>query len=413
MFEKTLFEYIHNKLHLLKFKEIFAFFLLIPAIPYAVFLKLKKGEIWLVREIEDQARDNGYAFFVNNFENDRGVDLYYVIEKQSQDYQKLNDYGDRIISFGSLRHWAFYLASTACVSSVKRSGPTALSGLVFRKLGIMNQKMFFLGHGITKDNADWLHYENTKFRMFCCGAYPEYEYVSKYYGYPEGYVVYTGGLCRYDFLHGEQTKGNTILIMPTWRMWLAPGDPRMKEIEHSTSFEESNYYKNWYSLLNNEELFDLLEKKDLYATFFLHPSLQKYVDCFSTPCQRITIANQESCDLQPLIRTSRMLVTDYSSVYFDFFYQKKPVVYFQFDADVYRANHYAEGWFHYENNPFAEVTRTVHDVVSEIKRNVDADYVVDGDYLTAHQVFFPIYDDNNSGRTFSEIWACVHSAEKI
>lgn len=35
----------------------------------------------------------------------------------------------------------------------------------------------------------------------------------------------------------------------------------------------------------------------------------------------------DSCEVSKYIRTSRMLITDYSSVAFDFFFQNKPVIF--------------------------------------------------------------------------------------
>ena len=410
MYENNILEYIRNKIHLIKVKDILSFFLLIPAIPYAFYLRIKYGEIWIVREKEDQARDNGFAFFIKNCENDKDVQLVYVIKKESSDFSKLKQYAGHVIEFGSYRHWAYYLACKACISSVKRNAPSALANYVFRKTGIMTEKSYFLGHGITKDNAEWLHYKNTRFRMFFCGALPEYEYVKKTYEYPDGSVVFPGGLCRYDLLHDDSVTNN-ILVMPTWRIWLAPGDPRMRTIEGTDSFTDTSYFKHWKEFITSSELDDLLEENDLRVLFFPHPLLQDYIPLFNTSSKRIIIVDQNKEDLQVLINNSKMLITDFSSVYFDFIYQKKPILFFQFDYKQYRTNHYAEGWFNYDNNPFGGVADNLNDLIISLRKVVRDQFQVSAEYKENYKFLFPTCDSLNSKRAFEIIYSSLHDCK--
>ena len=43
------------------------------------------------------------------------------------------------------------------------------------------------------------------------------------------------------------------------------------------------------------------------------------------------------------------MITDYSSVFFDFSYMRKPVIFYQFDEKKFRKAQYAEGYFSYKN----------------------------------------------------------------
>jgi len=64
---------------------------------------------------------------------------------------------------------------------------------------------------------------------------------------------------------------------------------------------------------------------------------------------------KESCDYQELIKESSLLITDYSSIFFDFAYLKKPVIYTHFDYNEYRENHVPEGYFNYKNDGFGPI----------------------------------------------------------
>lgn len=51
--------------------------------------------------------------------------------------------------------------------------------------------------------------------------------------------------------------------------------------------------------------------------------------------KEIEIAKFKDYDVQQLLIELRILITDFSSVFFDFAYMKKPVIYYQFDRDKY------------------------------------------------------------------------------
>ena len=63
---------------------------------------------------------------------------------------------------------------------------------------------------------------------------------------------------------------------------------------------------------------------------------------------RIIIADMKY-DVQQLLKESLLLITDYSSVFFDMMYMNKPVNFYQFDEKQYRKSHYKEGYLNYQN----------------------------------------------------------------
>lgn len=64
---------------------------------------------------------------------------------------------------------------------------------------------------------------------------------------------------------------------------------------------------------------------------------------------------------------SSILLTDYSSVAFDFGYLKRPVVYTQFDKERFYASHtYDEGYFDYERDGFGPVCTDLESTVDAL-----------------------------------------------
>ena len=92
----------------------------------------------------------------------------------------------------------------------------------------------------------------------------------------------------------------------------------------------------WKELLNNDILKELIEKKDLKVIFYLHRNLQNHINSFKNINSKIILASWEKYDIQELLKSSALMVTDYSSVFFDMIYMKKPIVFYQFDEDEYR-----------------------------------------------------------------------------
>ena len=99
-----------------------------------------------------------------------------------------------------------------------------------------------------------------------------------------------------------------------------------------------------------------------------------------------------------------MLITDFSSLAFDFGYMKKHVIYYQYDEDQYFKSHYIKGYFDYRNDGFGPVYKELKDVVNY----VDSCFKHGGElmkrkYLCNVSRFFPVYDNNNCERIFDVI----------
>lgn len=298
----------------------------------------KYKQAWLISERGTDARDNGYFFWNYLTSHHQEVNCFFVIKRQSSDYNKFKK-KDRIVFNGTIKHYILLYRSVYLISThILGYTPNATAFSLLEKYGIVGMpsgKRIFLQHGIIKDNIDGLKYPTVKLDLFVCGAKEEYEYVLKNYNYPQGVVQFTG-LARYDTLKDKPGK-RQILIMPTWRKWL--------NSMSCEAFIQSDYYNNYKNLLQNEELLNFLRLHDYTLIFYPHYEMQKFVDLFQSKDERIKIAKFSDYDVQMLLRESSVLITDYSSIYFDFAYMQKPILFFQFDKSLFFQNHYAKGYF--------------------------------------------------------------------
>jgi len=357
-----------SKLKFVKGKDVLSFFALMLVFIPAMIAKIFIRDFWLVCEDKNEARDNGYWLFKYIRENHPKQKVAYAINKKSVDYQKVKNLG-KIISFGSLSHWFWYLVADKNISSQKNGKPNAAVCYFFEVVLKMRKKnRYFLQHGIIKDILDFLLFKNTNMYRFSVSTRDEYDFVCKNFGYPDGHICLTG-LCRFDGLNDAKTDPNQILVMPTWRQWISKG-VETKEIEGSDVFTETNFFKTWHGFLNSEKVDKLLKTYNKKIVFYPHRNMQKFITEFTTKSDNIVIANSQDYDVQALLKQSAMLITDFSSVYFDFAYMNKPIIFYQFDEEQFRKHQYSEGYFDYHNNELGEWCGDLDELVVLMEKNL-------------------------------------------
>ena len=183
--------------------------------------------------------------------------------------------------------------------------------------------------------------------------------------------------------------------MPTWRSNLF--------YSSKEEFVNSDYYKNCMLLLNNSKLKEELQKKDISLYFYPHHEIQKFIDCFISNIKNVIIADDKKYDISQLICETDLLITDYSSVSFDFAYMKKPVLYYQFDRDEFFNNHYERGYFDYDRDGFGPVYSNVNEVVDYMCVMIKFDFMTEKKYINKSDRFFKYRDCDNSERIFQQI----------
>ena len=390
---------IKQNLKYLKIRDFLEVFILIFAFPisllFRIYNKIRKRNLWLISEDGTTARDNGYYFYKYIKEKHPEEYCYYVIDKKSEEYEKVKKYRD-VVHFKSFKHWIYYLSAKWNIVAQKKGNPSKVLFYVLHIcLGIMNNRVY-LKHGIVKDSLDHHFYENTKFKYFICGAKKEYEYVKENHGYPNGSVVYTG-LARFDNLHNFKANKKQILIMPTWRNYLGRETNFLGE---KFDFILTDYYKYWNGLINDKRLIKFIEKNDITVLFYMHIEMKKYWKEFKSTSKNIKFLDL-SYDIQEILKSTSLLITDFSSVFMDYAYMRKPIVYFQFDKEEYRNSGYREGYFQYERDGFGPVTQNIEETVEKIENYITNDYKVEDTYLLKMKDFFELYDDKNCERIYN------------
>lgn len=334
--------------------------------------KPKRERIWLISDRPHLAGDNGEALFAYLQAHPiPGVKPCFVLNRESCDYSRLSKVG-KVVAFGSSEHARLQMRAEFIISSAADEFVCdRFEGLRYLEKGINSPKFVFLQHGVIKDDmSKWLNRYNKNIALFITSSERERRSIldNAAYDYDESQVVLTG-LPRHDALlegakRNYESRGRKVLIAPTWRESIAGktiGYTGRKA--ENPDFCATAYCRFYTELLNSEELGMCAEKNGYSIRFLIHPAFMQEAHKFNS-----VFAEISSCyDYRTEFLTSDILVTDFSSVAFDFALLKKPIIYTQFDHDTFYETHaWEKSYFDYVDDGFGEVCTTLEDSVSTL-----------------------------------------------
>lgn len=352
---------------------------------------LKNKKIWFYMDRPKISDDNGMHLFKYSVKQDPEIKKYFIISKDSQDYSKIKEIGN-VLAFQSLKHRYLTLFAEHIIASHPENSVIYPFWNSFPYYaGLLKSSTTFLQHGIIKDDiSTWLNKSEMNLSLFLTSAHKEYDSVFQHhYNYDEN-VVKLLGMPRFDNLKTEVGK-KQILIMPSWRHHLK--DKTSEEIIQSELFKRFN------SLINNTEFIEMAKENNYEIIFKPHPHIYKFIDLFDTN-DYVKIESEES-KYQNLFNSGSLLITDYSSVAFDFAYLKKPVIYYQYKNDY----HFdvETGYFKYETMGFGEVCRNEDELVNVISGYIENDCKMEDEFIKRVNEFFRFTDRNNCKRVYEAI----------
>ena len=361
------------------------------------------ARIWLVGEVPYKAQDNGYHFFRHVRLQHPRRRAYYVIDAASPEKAKLEPLGHVVERF-SRRHILYSMLASRLVCSHHSEYLFASRDrrVARRTRGVR----IFLQHGITASKNVVPNYARQgtyelSAERFVVASQLERRIVMEDYGYTS-HQVPVAGFARFDALFADDTPvERSVLIMPTWRELLRTG-----------TFVESDFFSNWHGFLTHPELQRLLRAHNLKIRFLLHPNLRMFADFFDIP--NVQLVRQGEADVQQLLKSSSVLITDFSSVAWDFSFLRRPVLYFQFDQKSLvkeRAPHI---------DPFLRfpgpIATTPESLLSALTEVIAADLTMSDAYWSRAQDFLAFRDRNNCARIYDVVaraWTPLTAAARL
>ena len=376
---------------------------------YHVLKYFKKKELWLISDRLTKADDNGEAFFtyINTIVKKQDIDTYFVINKDSEDYERLRKIG-KVVSFKTTKH---KILSLLCDKIISSQGEDYIFNrfydLSYLYKDIQHfQKFVFLQHGVTKDNLSrWLARANKNISLFITVTNMEYQSILDYAYYYDERQVKCTGFPRYDYLYDNSKDRNIITFMPTWRSYLAGNinvqtDSRVLK----GGFENSLYCQMYQKVFSDCRLKEAAEKYEYKIKLMLHPTMPRECIEYFNCNENIEILDRNT-RYRDLFADSKLIITDYSSTVFDFAYLRKPVIYYQQDVEeFFSGNHtYEKGYFDYEKDGFGEVEYTAEALINRIIEYMENGCKLKAMYRDRIERTFPYNDKDNCKRVYEEI----------
>lgn len=384
----------------------------------------KFRKIWIFQDLPNSAEDNSFYLFecAQNSKDLRKINKFYVLSKShgpdedltqieneymasprkvkikkllgleipTAQYKNLKKRG-KVLAHKSLKHRLYMLYADIIITS-HPDNPLIYPfwGNYNFLAGLSKSKTVFLQHGVTKDNiAHWLNAYEKRIDLISTVSDKERDsFFDSNYGYSQD-TVKTLGFPRFDFLEKLDDK-KEIVFMPTWR--------RQFDSYEKEKFTQTSFFKQINQILGDEDLINYIESRGYKMLFKPHRNIYKFLDVFDIH-PSIKLANKIS--YRDIFNHSSLIISDFSSVVFDFAYLKKPVIYYQPDND-YHFN-VENAYFKYDTMGFGPVTNNLGDLKTEIKKIIDNGGQMSDVYIKRVDEFFKYNDNNNCQRVLDAI----------
>jgi glycosyltransferase involved in cell wall biosynthesis len=370
---------------------------------------LSRNDRWLIMDRDIQADDNGEHFYryVKRAHPEKKV--YFCLDRHSPCWSRLRKEGFSLVDFRSSRWRRLFWKSGKLISSHAAAyisqpfGPNSFQGkdFVFLQHGVINYGMASAFNDkkidlfITSLKAEWLSIVS----------------IDSSYIFSPAQVKLTG-LPRHDNLlklAKKHTKDNkkSIVVTPTWREY-AVGDRINTATTISRNmnphFYETEYAQMWGSFLKSQELLVLSRKYGYQVVFFPHAEIMPYVGRWEIP-KYITVETCQKKSIQRVFVENRLMITDFSSVAFEMAYLRKPVIYFQFDEQLFYKHHAqnGRGHFDYRHDGFGPVVTTEEELLMELGKLLRRNCQPGLQYLKRMEGTFPFRDEKCCERVYQAI----------
>lgn len=371
----------------------------------------KDKPIWVTFDKLYKAGDNGEYMYHYLRENVTDIDIYYVIKKDSLDY-------DRLIE-SDPEHVVVWGEDTTVSVMLLADVILATHANIVSNAGIDKPMIPYLSdlfcpfnvciqHGLTVQNiAQYQNriFDNTRFYVLASKK-EEQNINTPIYGFDSKMLKITG-MARYDGLKNNAKK--QILISPTWRRNIANSNIAHFKKAHNAYFIHSEYYKIYNALINDKRLIECAKQNGYQIIYLIHPAASSQVDDFEKNEYVSIVPAAGDMNYEKILRESALMVTDYSGIQFDFAYMKKPIIYFH--PSILPPHYEESDSYKYNRDSFGPVVDDYEELIDILCGYITDDCKMKEEFINRVDEFFDYHDHNNCERIYKAVWAEVCGGE--
>ncbi len=354
--------------------------------------------IWLFGEnVSETSNNNSYYFWRHVCLIDDDIDKYIILAKNEANlamYNSLNKKEKEFVVWrNSIKHHMLFQNADIFFVTLSYKDVTP-DKFMWKKLDFAIMKpIIYLQHGtlgIKSLGYKGWGYNNNFFKFLYYNKEIKQVFMQKndfkdyqlYYGeYPPRYIELVK---RHIDYHKTDKSGKNILWFPTWREYFG------------RNFRTNIYMMQMCSVFENEELAQYLENTNSTITVCLHQFFdENKINIFKEACKtdKIKFVHASKIDVLDELARNDLLITDYSSVGFDFTTLNKPVILFQPDLEAYLSKRSLYCTIEeLKAHSISKVSELVKVITTEnysineffkskLPENIDFDYIVRGGHI--------------------------------
>lgn len=299
-----------------------------PAVSKMLYQRAKKEKLSTDKKVclfyekfAEKAEEGTYDIF-KKLRSQGADNVYFVIDKNSADYERIKDEPGVVKKYSAKYYWLLYRANAFISTETPPHINLLRSNNIYLRKAMAEDDFFFLQHGVTYlkchgVNSPFIAGKESTPSYIVVGSEKEKQVVHETFLLPEDRILKTGLpiFSKISYKHLNQDSEDIAVIMLTWKPYE----------EYLDDFRESSYYKNTVAIYNLLTKYLPPENVRIVA----HPKISNLID--GTPLA----ANIWQKPISDVLSIAKLLVTDYSSVCYNSFYQGGGVIFFQEDLEFY------------------------------------------------------------------------------
>ncbi len=360
--------------------------------------------IWITFDKLYKAGDNGEYIYHYVAQHHPEIEIFYLIKEDSADYERMKAAGEKLLIFGQQET----LLTVLYAEAILTTHASVFGFMGFKKdcipyiCDLFNPVNICIQHGLTVQNiANYQNRLNDNIRLYLCASENEINNLKRpVYGYDDSCsVLRLTGLSRFDGLVDKKKK--QILIAPTWRRNIASGSSMGNLRGHNDFFKNSDYYKVYNSLINDEKLIHAAQKYGYKIIYMLHPTIAEQKDDFERNAYVQILSVKDNVPYEKLLVESDLMITDYSGIQFDFAYMRKPILYYH--PEILPAHFEESQYYSYQKDAFGPVINNHELLVEQLCEYMKNGCRTKQEYIDRADRFFAFKDHNNCARIYDAI----------
>ena len=364
---------------------------------------------YLLADFDSSSIAPGESFYVFEDMLKKNLSVHYMTKRKGifKKYRYLNLEKKLLIIYFSYINGSFLEKYLELILKLK----SVISGAIIYSISNIFKNIDYItyiciGHGISylKDFLYKDYYGYNRYNKILLPLSDKIISNAKNYGWSDNNII-KFGLPRWDFFYNidhnlskytnASINSQSIFIMFTWRF--------CKKYQTLSKF----YFKNIMNLINNNELNDLLQLYNITLFFAYHHNLLKYKNLFNFKFNNL-IKYIHQNNIINCLKYSSLVITDFSSVIFDFIVRNKPYIIYIPDSEepflnqIYKQEYYdVINKFKNGSLQFENVLFSVNETIYKIKYYIINKFEIDQNLIQFYKKF-NLQNNGNNIKNFVE-----------